>query len=151
VGIGAEDLGAAIAQFKQTGNGVGIEGIAKRIAGEAQAAIDADLAKNAPCDEGHFKWSCDLAIITLVGIITGIYAVDVETFSEKIVEFTKAAVTSGAQVEDARNQLVRNQALFLKNLLAFLDGKRYEPKFQFIYAVWPLQNQIPNLGIIRID
>jgi hypothetical protein len=149
--INADDVLAAASQFAESGSPGNLEGIAKRISDEAQGGINADLATSTPVDEGYFKWSLDLAVITLVGIIVNLYAVDIENFSAVLVRFTRTVVTPGGQVEDAKKEMKQAEALFLRYVLRLLDGQRYDPKFQFIYAIWHLQNQIPNLGSVMVD
>jgi hypothetical protein len=151
VAIDADALSAAAAAYADAGAHAALEEAANRVAGEARAAIDADLARTPPCDLGHLAWALDVALVILAGVIAGMYAVDVEDLAEKAVAFTRAAVTRAPDAEELRKALLDAQALFIRNLLELLDGQRYDVKFQYVYAIWPLLRETPALGALIVD
>jgi hypothetical protein len=136
VGIAAQDLMPLVEAYAADGPLDGIEAVALRITRTAQDAMDQGLTDDPACDLKNLRLLLNCAVIGLAAVLAGIYQVDLESFSTKVVEYTRAVV-SNSNVERARKNLVKVQQAFLREMLYFLDGQRYDEPFQYVFCTWP--------------
>jgi hypothetical protein len=148
LGINCEELLQAVSGFADRGVADGIVPAAQAVAAEAQREIDADIAKTPTCDQGHWLLMLQFALYTIAGLVVGMYQFDIDVLTEQVVEYTNAALAK-QQIDAKRRELFMAKDVYLKDLLQFLDGKRYDKEFQFIFAVFQLPN--PELGTLKID
>jgi hypothetical protein len=143
LGIDCDELLQATGSFAEQGAAEGVEAAAKKIGVEVEAAIDAEIEAIGAPDPGHVRFLLNLATMLLAGVIVGVYHPDVYDLAEKVVAFTKATVAK-AGIEQAKRDLAQSQALYLRNMLGFLDGVRFEEPFQYVFCIWNLA--VPELG-----
>jgi hypothetical protein len=136
VGIPAQDLMPLVEAYAADGPPDGIEAVALRVARAAQDAMDQGLTEDPACDLKNLRLLLNCAVIGLSAVLSGIYDVDLESFSAKVVEYTRAVV-SNSNVERMKKTLVKVQQAFLREMLYFLDGQRYDEPFQYVFCTWP--------------
>jgi hypothetical protein len=142
-GIPCEDLVQTAATYADTGRSEGLADAAARV----EAAVG-ELEMDAPCDRGHVVLALNFALLTLAGVVVGMYPADIALVSRKIVEFT-AAACEGQGGDDKKAALMQVQATYLRDMLGLLDGKRYEEVFQWPFALWTLQ--VPDIGQLHLE
>jgi hypothetical protein len=98
--------------------------------------MDDGLAAVPALDLANLRLLLNLVVIVLAAAVAGMYLVDLEAMGQRIVEYTRAVITK-SNVDHARRSLLRGQQSFLKDMLYFLDGLRYDPGFQYIFCTWP--------------
>jgi hypothetical protein len=143
-----DDLLQAVGNYADQGAIDGVADAAHRIMTETQDAVQADLARLAPCGAGHLQLMKNIAVMMLSGIIVGMYSVDIDLLAEKVVNFTKATIADTG-VQQAAKELAEMQVTFLNDMLGLLDGQRYDEPFQFIFSIWELPS--PELGKFEMD
>jgi hypothetical protein len=142
-GVPCEDLVQAAAEYAATGRGDGASEAAARV----EAAVG-DLEMEAPCDRGHVVLALNFALLTLAGVVVGMYPADIALVSQRIVEYT-AAACQGPGGDEKKAAIIQVQATYLRDMLGLLDGKRYEDVFQWPFALWELQP--PDLGPLQLE
>jgi hypothetical protein len=133
--IPCDGLVAACQTYAQDDIVNGIEQLSLEIARQAQQGIDDGIAAIAPCDVQNLRVLLNLTVLVLAAAISGMYVVDLELIASKIVEYTKAVIMR-TNIDHARRVLFRVQQAFLKDMLYFLDGQRYEEPFQYLFCTW---------------
>jgi hypothetical protein len=116
-----------------------IEAVALAIAQQGQDGIDAGLAATPALDLPNFRLLLNITVIALAAAISGLYLVDLENFAGRVLEYTKAIVQK-QNVDHARRTILRVQQAFLRDMLYFLDGQRYDEPFQYVFCTWPYGN-----------
>jgi hypothetical protein len=134
--------------YAEKGSPEGVEAAAMEIGQTAEAAANAELSAIGSPDKGYVRLMLNIVTILLSGVIVGTYQSDIDNMAEKTVGFTRAAITKTG-FDQAKKELIEVQSLFLKNMLGFLDGLRFEAPFQYIFCVWDLP--LPELGEIEFE
>jgi hypothetical protein len=79
------------------------------------------------------------AVLVVIGaMVVGMYELDLRMYDEAIVEYGQAVVDRTA-VHQAVRTFQGKQGVFLRDLLCFLDGRRFDEIFQWIYCLWELK------------
>jgi hypothetical protein len=133
IGVESRGIGEIADKFVETGTPEGLEAAAKAIEGSAQEALDAELAARKTCDDGHVAFVMHEVIVLLAGVVVGLYMADLVAFGSKILALTKAAVHSDDTAE--RKELAVAHDEFMGDMLVYLDGIRFEEKFQYPFCL----------------
>jgi hypothetical protein len=132
--IGVEtELPAKAAKYAGTGTPEGVEAAAQQLERDMQQALDGEIAGLTTCDPGHVELIQHEVITVLAAVRIGLYDADVTAFAAKILACTKAAIQKNDVQE--RAELAAAHDDFLKDMLGYLDGIRYEEKFQFVFCL----------------
>jgi hypothetical protein len=134
VGIASDALAQAVAAYAERGTSDGVAAAADAIREQAQRALDADAAQLTPCDPGHIAVIQYEVITLLVGSVIGLYETDVEALGAKVLACTSAAVQGDDREELAALRIAHDA--FVRDMLGFLDGLRFEEKFQYVFCLW---------------
>jgi hypothetical protein len=137
-GLGVDEVVEAAQAFLAKGAREGLEAAVTKLQKDVQDEIESGLQKVEPFDRENLTLLLNLVITVLSGIAVGMYSVDVEALSAKVVDFTQAVIGNN-KVAEARNELLQTQSVFLKDLAVLLDGQRYDEPFQFIFCTWSLK------------
>jgi hypothetical protein len=124
-----------------------LEAAARAVQADVGAAFEADLAAGKPCGAGHVRWALDIVVALLAAVTVKFYPADIAEHAERLLAYTGAAFKKSE--EKARKALLVGHDDFLKDLLGFLDGLRFEEKFQFIFCIWGIP--APELGVAEFD
>ena len=133
--VNNETLGREVSSFVNGEGGDGIAPAAAAIVSQMNDLMKQDLEN--PFDEANMKLFLDYAMVILCGVVVGLYKQDLERFAARAVEYTRSVVTRG-DFESAKQKLVSAKKEFMSELLCFLDGKRYEDSFQYVYCIWEM-------------
>jgi hypothetical protein len=138
LGIDVTELMQLVENFSDQ-NGApydGLESAALQVAKKAQEQMDAEILKVPVCDLANLPLMHNLTVIALAACVVGMYQADLEQLAIKTVDDVKAVIAR-SQVDEARRNLHKYLASFLRDMLCFLDGLRYDEPFQFVFCVWP--------------
>jgi hypothetical protein len=113
----------------------GLESAALAVAKRAQEQMDGEIAKVPVCDLTNLPLMLNLTMVALSAAVVGMYPSDMEVLAAKTVDYAKAVI-GRSQIEEARRNLMKYLATFLRDMLCFLDGLRYDEPFQFIFCIW---------------
>ena len=133
--VNNETLAREVSSFVSGEGGNGIAPAAGAIVSQMNDLMKQDLEN--PFDEPNMKFFLDYAMAMLCGVLVGLYKQDLEKLAARAVEYTRSVVTRG-DFESAKQKLVAVKKEFMSELLCFLDGKRYEDSFQYVYCVWEM-------------
>jgi hypothetical protein len=148
LGINCDELLQTTGGYAEQGSPDGVELAVGKIEMIVQEAINTEIAAIEPPDIGHIRLMLNIVIMVFAGVIVGMYQPDIDDLAERTVAFTSAIVT-GTGIDQTKRDLIQIQALFLKNMLGFLDGLRFEDPFQYIFCLWDLPQ--PELGPINFE
>jgi hypothetical protein len=144
ISIFIDDLIGAIEAFPD-----GVATCAERIRGQAEEAINRETAKTPPRDPIGLKIVSELALTMLAAVVTGMYQVDCEWFSAKIVDFVVALVGDPRKRDRATTEVLAAQTRFLRAMLCFMDGRRCEENFHWMFCVWPFRTAEQSIKLLR--
>jgi hypothetical protein len=137
--LSCDQLIEYIGAFVNEGIADGIAETAQELAEEAELLMKQELDKVPPYHTQNFHWMRDVTVIALAGITTQLHQADVDLLAGKVVDFALKLVEQ-KPMNGPTAELLAAQATFMDNLLALLDGQRYEEMFQFVYCLWHLRN-----------
>jgi hypothetical protein len=133
--IGLEmDIPEVSSRNAEAGISVGVKEAAGAIENNVQQALDEEINALRACDPGYVEFIQHEVIMVLAAIRIGFYDNEIAAFSAKICKCTKAAIAKNDAQE--RMELAAAHDDFVKDMLGFVDGLRYEEKFQFVFCLW---------------
>lgn len=141
-----DDLAQSVRDFETSGNSDGVCRAASDLANVAEDYVHQSIQTILPLDVRDMRVMMNATLMILSGVIVGIYQQDVEDLAEKLVNYTKAVMMRD-KVRDATQELDKGIEKYRQEFLCFLDGARYDEKFQFVYCVWNLHNPKSQLRL----
>jgi hypothetical protein len=139
LGIPVKDVVQLVENFADQSGATyeGLDTAARAVAKLAKDQMDAEAAKVPPVDPANLVTFQNLVVLALCANLVGMYQPDVESLAAKAVDLAKALLNK-APADEPRKSLQRYVGAFVRDLLRFLDGLRYDEPFQFIYCTWQL-------------
>jgi hypothetical protein len=127
------DLIDAIEKFPE-----GVGECAGRIRTEAENVVGKEAVMTSPHRQTGLQIVKQLVLTLLAAVTVGMYQVDCVAFSAKIFDFV-TALQDQRKRDEATREVLAAQTRFLGMLLCFMDGRRCEEDFYWMFCVWPFR------------
>jgi hypothetical protein len=131
VSIFCGDLVEALPHFPE-----GVAAAATQVRRETIEASERAAARTPLHDAAALAVVNQVMLTLLAGVVVGMYAIDCEALAAKVVEFTKSLPAGRAQT----SEVLQAQSRFIRAITCFMDGKRYESAFHWVFCVWDFKD-----------
>lgn len=140
------DLYKAVAEMCERGDATNITSAVKSMTDMFQGMFE-DNYKHTKCLKEEFvQVLARVALLLFCGNMIQIYPIEVERLVMKTVDFT-AAVYNGNSIQENFVSLVKTVESFHNEMLRFMDDKRYDPMFRFVFVSAELAEKIKSTQI----
>jgi len=127
--IFCDDLNQALSHFPD-----GVDTSVRRIIREARESLDREAAKSPPHLAPALPVAYELALTVMAAVVVGMYSQDCEAMAARAVEYATEAI--GERRDEPAMSARDAQARFIRDVTLFMDGRRYEENFHWVFCVW---------------
>jgi hypothetical protein len=132
--IDAQQLVAASIFFYDERNGGGVADEGEKIAKAIRAKLA--ISRDGPADYLTDRLY-DMTILAVVGRLLNVYIFDIEQLRDACVERALGESTKTEEQDEAMNRVAK---IFIGDVLRRMNDKRFDPIFQYLFAIWPLKD-----------
>ena len=140
------DLLTAIAQMSETGDATPIISAAEQIRAHTSVAIEQAYKDAQPTNVSFCDLIMKVALVLFCGSMVQIFQVDMDRLTAKAVEFCTVAY-SKRLFDDSFKALKKALDAFANELLRFMDAKRYESEFHYVFVAFNIVEEIRHMKI----
>lgn len=136
-GINSMDLQQTVQQLNDIGDTMSqnVYQAAERIVIEAQNAYDISLAQEPPFYPSDLKGMMSAFIMLLGGTMISFYKYDGDLLADRALEFAHSTSLKLNRNEPHNNFMIARRN-YCVELLRYMDGRRYDPLFAHVYAIF---------------
>jgi hypothetical protein len=135
IGLDVESLMAAAVYLYESKDGNGVVREGEKLELAVHEMFVASRAADGTEADQFVDRLYDVAILAVCGRIVNVYPNDLEALRDVCV----ARVLRTAGIAETTSQLDQSVNLLLGDILWRFTDKRYEPPFQYVFALWPLR------------
>lgn len=139
-GINSYELHQVVQQLKDIGDTMSqnVFQAAERIVQEAQNAYDISISQEPPFYPEDLNGMISAFIFLLGGTMVNLYKYDGDILADRALEFAHSTSLKLTR-NDPKNNFKMARRNYCLELLRFMDGRRYDPSFAHVYAIFNRQ------------
>ena len=139
--VNSSDLFGAIGEMAERGNATNITEAVVQMNTQFKEAFNS-CYNETPCVNQTFTTLLmRVALVLFCGNMLQIYPIDVERFTLRVIDFAVGAFTQNL-AEDHFKRLRKAVDSFTNELLRFMDTRRYDPSFRFVFIASVINEEI---------
>ena len=140
------DMLTAIAQMSETGDAAPIITAAEQIRAHIAVAVEQSYKDAPPLNVSFSDLMMKVSLVMFCGTMVQIFQVDVDRLTQKAVEFA-TAIASKLPWDEPLKNLKKALDAFANELLRFMDAKRYEAEFHFVFVAFTIVEDIRRMKL----
>ena len=138
------DLLTSIAQMSETGDAAPIVTAAEQIRAHIAVAVEQAYKDAPPQNVAFSDLMMKITLVLFCGIMVQIFQADIDKLSKRAVEFCYA-VSHNKPTDDPLKFLKKALDSFANELLRFMDAKRYDAEFHYVFVAFTIVEDIRRM------
>lgn len=138
------ELLSSIAEMSENGSAESIISVAEQSRSRVSMQIEQSYKEMPAPAQALSDLIMKVALVGFCGIQVNIFSVDLERLTTTAIDYTMACHSKNCN-EDNIKSLKKSLDLFTNELLRFMDAKRYDPEFHFVFIAFTIVEEIKRM------